>query len=103
MLNRPFGFGLLLVFGAASLALHAQSPDEKVQQDEKIRTGAEDRRFGAAHPGRRKQKENAGRAAADESKKQTQDEAAVDLSKSAATVSADTSGFKIQSGDGDFC
>ena len=103
MLNRPFGIGLLLVFGAASLALRAQSPDDKVQQDEKIqkleqKIDALEQRIQADESKKKTQDE----AAADQSKKQTQDEAAVDLSNSAATVSADTSGFKIQSGDGDY-
>ena len=116
MLNRPFGIGLLLVFGAASLVLRAQSPDDKVQQDEKIqkleqKIDALEQRIQADESKKKTQDEAAAdqskkqtqdAAAADQSKKKTQDEAAVDLSKSAATVSADTSGFKIQSGDGDY-
>jgi phosphate-selective porin OprO/OprP len=103
MLNRLLGFGLLLTIGAASLALRAQSPDEKAPQDEKIqkleqKIEALEQRIQADESQKKTQDE----AAADESKKKTQDEAAVDLSKSAATVSADTSGFKIQSGDGDY-
>ena len=103
MLNRLLGFGLLLTIGAASLALRAQSPDEKAPQDEKIqkleqKIEALEQRIQADESQKKTQDE----AAADESKKKAQDEAAAAQTKSAATVSADTSGFKIQSGDGDY-
>ncbi len=92
MFSQPLRFSLILVFGfgAASLALRAQSPDEKVQQDEKIQ--------------KLEQKIDAleQRIQADERKKETQNEASTEKSKSGATLSADTSGFKIQSGVGDY-
>jgi phosphate-selective porin OprO/OprP len=72
------------------LGLRAQSPDAKVQQDEKIQ--------------KLEQKIDAleQRIQTDESKKKTQDEASADKSKNGAAVSADISGFKIQSADGNY-
>ena len=107
MLNRQVGIGLILVFGAAALALRAQSPEEKVQQDEKIqkleqKIDALEQRVQADESKKKTQDEA---IQADESKKKkTQDEAGADKSKSKSntTVSADTSGFKIQSADGDY-
>ena len=90
MLNRQSSIGAAFLMAASALALLAQSPDAKTQQEEKIQQL--EQKLEALEQ----------RIKVDERKQELKDESLVESNNSRATVRADASGFTIRSADGDY-